>query len=285
LEEYELKVRIASGIAGIILLFIVVWSGKLVLGLSVFLLSILGLREFYSAVSKAGYKPVKFIGYIASLYMFLVCSKDALKSLGFNVEFLYSYRSGFLAVFSIMLVLFCYIIFLNNKYNIFDISITVFSIFYIVFLFSFVILVRNMTNGFYYVWLVFIGAFATDTFAYFSGYLFGKHKLLPEISPKKTVEGSIGGIIGCAVVMGCYGLYLESIGLDSLISMPHFIILGLLCGVISQIGDWAASAIKRYVKIKDYGNIMPGHGGVLDRFDSILFTAPVIYFYLSGLLF
>jgi len=284
LEEYKLKVRIASGIAGIVLLFIVVWSGKLVLGFSVFLLSVLGLLEFYTAVSKAGYKPVKFIGYIASLYMFLVCSREPLKSVGIDVQFLYSYRSGFLAVFSVMLVLFCYIIFLNNNYNIFDISVTVFSIFYIVFLFSFVVLVRNMINGFYYVWLVFIGAFATDTFAYFTGYLFGKHKLLPEISTKKTVEGSIGGIAGCAAVMGGYGLYLNSVGLDS-ISIPHFIILGLICGVISQIGDWAASAIKRFVKIKDYGNIMPGHGGVLDRFDSILFTAPVVYFYLSFLLF
>ncbi|AEV69036.1 phosphatidate cytidylyltransferase [Acetivibrio clariflavus] len=279
-----MKVRIASGIAGIVLLLIVVWSGKLVLGLSVFLLSVLGLIEFYSAVSKAGYKPVKFIGYIASLYMFLVCSRDSLKSIGIDVQFLYSYRSGFLAVFSVMLVLFCYIIFLNNKYNIFDISVTVFSIFYIVFLFSFVVLVRNMVSGFYYVWLVFIGAFATDTFAYFSGYLFGKHKLLPEISPKKTVEGSIGGIVGCAAVMGGYGLYLNSVGIDN-ISMAHYIVLGLLCGVISQIGDWAASAIKRHVKIKDYGNIMPGHGGVLDRFDSILFTAPVVYFYLSFLIF
>lgn len=280
-----MKTRVASGIAGAILLFIVVWSGKFVLSSFVLLLCILGLNEFYSAVSNAGYKPVKFIGYVAAIYMFLICSRDTLKSIGIDVGFLYSYWSGFFAVFSIMLILFCYIIFLNNKYSIFDISITVFSIFYIVFLFSFVILIRNMSNGFYYVWLIFIGAFATDTFAYFSGYLFGKHKLLPEISPKKTVEGSIGGIIGCAFVMGCYAFYLSYIGLDSLMSMPHFIVLGLLCGVISQIGDWAASAIKRYVKIKDYGNIMPGHGGVLDRFDSILFTAPVVYFYLTALLF
>lgn len=280
-----MKIRVASGIAGAILLFLVVWSGKFVLGLSIFLLSILGLNEFYSAVSNVGYKPVKFIGYIASLYMFLICSRDTLNSFGIEVGFLFSYWSGFLAVFTVMLVLFCYIIFFNNKYNIFDISITIFGIFYIVFLFSFVILIRNMSNGFYYVWLIFIGAFATDTFAYFTGYLLGKHKLMPEISPKKTVEGSVGGIIGCALTMACYALYLGYINLDSLISMHHFVFLGLMCGIISQIGDWAASAIKRHVKIKDYGNIMPGHGGVLDRFDSILFTAPVVYFYLSSLLF
>jgi len=280
-----LKIRVASGIAGAILLFFVVWSGQIVLGLFIFLLSILALNEFYSAVSNIGYKPVKFIGYMASVYMFLVCSKEPLNKYGINIEFLISFRSALLGVFSALLILFCYIIFLHNKFNISDISATVFGILYIVFLFGFVILIRNMVNGFYYVWLIFIGAFATDTFAYFSGYLFGKHKLMPEISPKKTVEGSVGGIVGCALVMGIYGMYLNFNNPANVIPLYHFIILGIICGIISQIGDWSASAIKRYVKIKDYGNIMPGHGGVLDRFDSILFTAPVVYFYLSILLF
>ncbi len=280
-----MKIRVASGIAGAILLFFVVWSGQIVLGLFIFLLSILALNEFYSAVSNIGYKPVKFIGYMASVYMFLVCSKEPLNKYGINIEFLISFRSALLGVFSALLILFCYIIFLHNKFNISDISATVFGILYIVFLFGFVILIRNMVNGFYYVWLIFIGAFATDTFAYFSGYLFGKHKLMPEISPKKTVEGSVGGIVGCALVMGIYGMYLNFNNPANVIPLYHFIILGIICGIISQIGDWSASAIKRYVKIKDYGNIMPGHGGVLDRFDSILFTAPVVYFYLSILLF
>ncbi|OPZ84574.1 MAG: Phosphatidate cytidylyltransferase [Firmicutes bacterium ADurb.Bin419] len=280
-----MKIRVASGIAGAILLFFVVWSGQIVLGLFIFLLSILALNEFYNAVSNIGYKPVKFIGYMASVYMFLVCSKGPLNKYGINIEFIYSFRSALLGVFLALLILFCYIIFLHNKFNISDISATVFGILYIVFLFGFVILIRNMVNGFYYVWLIFIGAFATDTFAYFSGYLFGKHKLMPEISPKKTVEGSIGGIVGCALVMGFYGMYLNFNNPANVIPLYHFIILGIICGVISQIGDWSASAIKRYVKIKDYGNIMPGHGGVLDRFDSILFTAPVVYFYLSIVLF
>ena len=278
-----MKIRVTSGIVGSILLFLVVWSGQIVLGLFVFLLSILALNEFYSAVSNIGFKPVRFIGYIASVYMFLLCSRKALNYIGIDIGFLSTYRSALLIIFAAMLVLFCYIIFQNNKYNISDISVTVFGVLYIVFLFSFVILIRNMSNGFYYVWLIFIGAFATDTFAYFTGYLFGKHKLMPEISPKKTVEGSIGGILGCAFTMGCYAVYLNFNNLANGIPLYHFVVLGLLCGIISQIGDWAASAIKRYANIKDYGKIMPGHGGVLDRFDSILFTAPVVYFYLSGL--
>lgn len=278
-----MRVRVASGIVGSILLFFVVWSGQIVLGLFILLVSILALNEFYSAVANIGCKPVKFVGYLSALYMFLICSKDKLMKLGINVEFLINPRAVLIGVFLVLLILFCYVVFLHSKYNVSDIAATVFGVWYIVFLFSFVILIRNMNYGFFYVWLIFIGAFATDTFAYFSGYFFGKHKLMPEISPKKTVEGSIGGVIGCAVVMGAYGMYLINNGSANGVALYHFVVLGLICGVISQIGDWSASAIKRYVNIKDFGNIMPGHGGALDRFDSILFTAPVVYFYLTGL--
>jgi phosphatidate cytidylyltransferase len=166
-----------------------------------------------------------------------------------------------------------------KKHNLIDISLTIFAIFYVVFLISFVILTRNLENGEYYIWLVFIGAFATDTFAYFTGRLIGRVKIIPEISPKKTVEGSIGGVIGCIAVTVVYGFIINKyIGNIHII---NFIILGILNGVISQIGDWSASAIKRFVNVKDFGKIMPGHGGVLDRMDSILFVAPVVYFYIN----
>jgi phosphatidate cytidylyltransferase len=142
-----------------------------------------------------------------------------------------------------------------------------------------------MFFGEYLVWFVFIGAFATDTFAYIFGNLMGKTKILPIISPKKSLEGSIGGIFGCILLMVLVNLLATSLGWVSIkIPLHHFIVVGLLCGIISQIGDWAASAIKRYVGVKDYGKIMPGHGGVLDRFDSILFVAPVIYFYFSNII-
>ena len=156
-----------------------------------------------------------------------------------------------------------------------------FGVFYITFLFSFIVLIRNLENGFFLIWLVFIGAFSTDTFAYFSGRFFGRRKLMTAISPKKTVEGAMGGMLGCTIVTVLYGMYLRESGNISDISLYHYIVLGVLCGTISQLGDWTASAIKRFVKVKDFGNIMPGHGGALDRFDSILFTAPVLYFYIS----
>ena len=105
----------------------------------------------------------------------------------------------------------------------------------------------------------------------------GKIKLCPRISPKKTVEGALGGIVGSVVFSSISGIIINKLGMD--IRIIHFVITGLLCGIASEVGDLAASYIKRYTGIKDFGNIIPGHGGVLDRFDSILFTAPVIYYY------
>lgn len=126
--------------------------------------------------------------------------------------------------------------------------------------------------------LLMIGtAWISDTFALFSGMLFGKHKLAPEISPKKTVEGAIGGFVLCIVicVSGCW-LYTTKIASPAIeINLVNLAIVVAACSVVSMIGDLIFSAVKRYYKIKDYGKIMPGHGGVLDRFDSVLFAAPV----------
>lgn len=280
-----LKVRVLSGIVGLILLGAIVYSGEAVLGVAVFALSVIGLWEFYRAVTNAGYKPVSIIGYMSCLPVLLIGLNANVKLISSHLDILKSMNYFSMGLFAVIVILFCFIIFQHDKYNITDISLTLFGVFYISFLFLFIVLTRNMKDGFYLIWLIFIGAFATDTFAYFSGLLFGRNKLLPAISPKKTVEGSIGGIIGCVLVTLLYGYYLNYYVFHEIyISLYHFVILGVLNGMISQIGDWSASAVKRYVKIKDYGDLMPGHGGVLDRFDSILFVAPVVYFYMSFLI-
>jgi phosphatidate cytidylyltransferase len=103
-------------------------------------------------------------------------------------------------------------------------------------------------------------------------------KIVPKISPKKTLEGCIGGVAGCIIAMTLFGYFFRN---ELNVPLIHFAVLGLICGIISQLGDWSASAVKRAVGIKDYGNLMPGHGGVLDRVDSILFTAPAVYFYIN----
>jgi phosphatidate cytidylyltransferase len=272
---------VASAAVAIFLLIAVVFSGKTVIGISVFFVSIIAMYEYFKALENASYRPVKPVGYFSCLYILLLSLEHfSFGSLNWIKNVLSSEFLS-LAVFIMLVASLSCIVFLHRKYNIVDVAVTVFGVFYITFLFSFIVLIRNMENGFFLVWLIFIGAFSTDTFAYFSGLLFGKHKLMPEISPKKTVEGAIGGMLGCTVATTLYGVYLISSGNVSVISLYHYIVLGILCGVISQLGDWAASAIKRFVKVKDYGNIMPGHGGALDRFDSILFTAPVIYYYIN----
>lgn len=271
----------ASAAVGLALLFIVMWAGQIVLGLAVFLLSVIALWEFYTAIENAGYKPIKIMGYLTSVPAVFFGFEDFSQNLGvlINVENMVFF------IFVITVVLFSLIVFCHSKYNIVDISLTFFGIIYITFTFSFLLLIRNLNNGFFHVWLVFIAAFATDTFAYFAGRFFGKRKLMPAISPKKTLEGAIGGALGCVLMTFLYGVYLKNSNFVSDVPLIHFAVIGLFCSIISQLGDWAASSIKRFAKIKDYGNLIPGHGGVLDRFDSILFTAPMVYFYFKFMIF
>lgn len=145
---------------------------------------------------------------------------------------------------------------------------------------SSVVMVRNAHGGEYYWYFIFIGAWVTDIFAYFCGMLFGKHKLIEAVSPKKTVEGAIGGALFCVAVFVGYGAILNHFTQYD-ISLLVLALAGLLSAVVSMIGDLAMSVIKRTYGIKDYGKIFPGHGGVLDRFDSILAVAVVMALFLA----
>lgn len=279
-----LKVRVISAIIGMALLITVAMFGHITLSIAVFLLAVIGIREFYNAFSSAGYKPVRTLGYISCLPIIFMGVNGGYKTIQGYFMLFKSINYFSLLIFITLLILFSCIVFLHDKIDIIDISVTVFGMLYVTFLFAFVVLTRNIENGNYYIWLIFIGAFATDTFAYFSGMLFGKNKLLPAISPKKTVEGSIGGILGCVILTILFGIFINyNFSRNNIVNIQiyHFLILGILSGIVSQIGDLSASSIKRYVNIKDFGKIMPGHGGVLDRFDSILFIAPLVYFYIS----
>ncbi len=153
-----------------------------------------------------------------------------------------------------------------------------FCLFYAPVLFSFIYLTRELPGGIYMVWLIFISSWICDTCAYLTGMAIGKHKLAPVLSPKKSVEGAVGGVLGSALVGALFGwLFLEKLFADQNITW----IAALICAagaVISQAGDLAASGIKRNHQIKDYGRLIPGHGGIMDRFDSVLFTAPIIYY-------
>jgi phosphatidate cytidylyltransferase len=159
---------------------------------------------------------------------------------------------------------------------------TFFGFFYVAVTLSYIFKVRNMECGAYSVWLIFIGSWGSDTMAYVVGRKLGKHKIAPKLSPKKSLEGLIGGIVGAALIGVIFALIFKS-KLEPTFSNPIliFALTGAIGSVVSQIGDMAASAIKRNKGIKDYGTLIPGHGGILDRFDSITAVSVVIFIFYS----
>lgn len=165
------------------------------------------------------------------------------------------------------------------KTNYADIAITGFGIIYIIGFILFIPLIYSLENGKILIWYLAIAAWGTDTFAYFTGIRFGKHKLT-SISPKKTMEGSIGGIIGTVIISLIYTYIINKTG-SMEISYLAILAIAMVLSILSEIGDLAASSIKRYTGIKDFGELIPVHGGMLDRIDSILFIAPFAYFLLN----
>ena len=175
-----------------------------------------------------------------------------------------------LALFVFLLYLFVAAVFMKGKLEFASISAVFMLVMYIVCSFSALVVIRYIGNaGIFNIGIVFIGAWISDIFAYFSGRLFGKHKLIPEISPKKTVEGSIGAIICTMLFMLLYG-WIISLTTELSVNYLVLAIAGPVLSVVGQIGDLIASLVKRERGVKDYGKLLPGHGGIMDRFDSIL---------------
>ena len=191
-----------------------------------------------------------------------------------NVE-----QSMLLVALALALYAFAAMTFSHGSIKFQDTAVAFVTTFYIIACFTSLSVLRYGVAAGNYVYLIcFIGAWVTDTFAYFTGFLLGKHKLIPDVSPKKTVEGSIGGIVFCVASMLLYGYIVSVISKGEL--TPNYVLLGvsgLAISVVSQIGDLLMSAIKRTYDVKDYGRLFPGHGGVLDRFDSVLAVALVLF--------
>lgn len=247
--------RVATGIIGILLLILIVNKGGIYLSTSIFILSLIGLIEFYRAVHNTGLNPITYIGVVATF--------------GFYFSTLVPEITINLILTLITLLLLTHIF--SNKITLEDVTITLVGIMYIPFMLFHIFYLDNTTA----IWLVFIMSFGTDTFAYIFGNLLGKKKLCPNISPNKTIGGSIGGILGSILLTLAFAYYMD---LNSYLNLS---ILAIIASVTSQMGDLIASKIKRLANIKDYGKIFPGHGGVLDRFDSIILTAPIIYYYVK----
>lgn len=258
-------IRTISGAAALPILAAFLIIGGEWLKFGILFLSLIGLFEFYKAVSKK-IMPVHIFGFLISIFYIFF--------LGAEIGIIY-YHIG---IIIFVLCTFFFSVFLHSKVNINDVCAAIAGFFYITLMLGNIYIIREMENGKFLVWLIFICAFCSDTGAYFTGSAIGKHKLTPVLSPKKTYEGAIGGILFTAVVSGVYGYYMYEVWEVGEKNMFLFYAaVGAAGSVFAQIGDLAASSIKRFTGIKDYGKIMPGHGGVLDRFDSVLFTAPFIY--------
>lgn len=261
-----LKTRILTAVIGIPFLVIFLIADPIFLAALSAIAAVVGLYEYFRACGIGEKIGISCIGYAAGAVL--------------TFGYLFS-KEIYLAIFVItLLALFCQLIFNHKNVDIEDISKVIFGVMYIAFFFSFVNYIRTVENGGnVYIWLMFLGAFITDTCAYFVGCAIGKHKLCPSISPKKTIEGSVGGIIGTGVVFIGFACLMNFLfAMD--ISIVKVFILGLISAVVSQIGDLTASVIKRKYNIKDFGNLLPGHGGILDRCDSVLTVAPIMYLFL-----
>ncbi|GAB6149936.1 phosphatidate cytidylyltransferase [Clostridium novyi] len=248
-------------------LIIVLFLGGIYLKVLVALLSLMGIYEFYNVSRKKGINPLSIVSYILTIIYYILIINNS-----------FSFQKLFLMILFALFIMLCIPV-ISDKYNFIDVAVTLMGFLYVTMFFSFIALINDKPNGKYLIWIIFISAWLCDTSAYYVGKYFGKNKLCPRVSPKKTIKGSIGGLIGSTLFCGIYGLVINSFGVQ--VPVYHFIFMGIVCGVFCQFGDLVASSIKRYVDVKDYSNLIPGHGGILDRFDSILFTSVIVYYYVT----
>lgn len=269
METAKKKINITRVVSGLILFplvaIVLIWGNKYLVDILISLIAILSLHEFYNAFNGKA-NPVKIVGYIAAAsiaFIHVIPIEWMLKIIG--------------ALLSIsILSLFLIVIMSNLKISIVDIAITFFGICYIAIFLMFIPIIReNLPNGRIVLWFVLLAGWGTDIFAYFVGKYFGTHKF-SEISPNKTIEGCVGGTIGATILIVAYAAICNNVfGMD----INYLLIdgIGILLSIIGQVGDLAASSIKRYVGIKDFSHLIPGHGGMLDRIDSLIFIAPFAY--------
>jgi len=254
--------RMITALIAIAFLVVILLSDQIVLLCAGFLITELLLFELFKATGILKKGPLTLVGFLPPIMLFAASNQMAL--------------GGFMFLYIILL--FSLMVFKRDVMDIGTVSVIFFLSFSVTYLFSHVITVRQLPFiGKYAVWAIFVGACMSDTFAYFVGSVFGKRKLAPEISPKKTVEGSIGAVAGTIISMLIYGAILD-LCFDFSINYLNLIILSVLCSVFAQMGDLSASVVKRMCRIRDFGSIFPGHGGFMDRFDSILFVAPAVFY-------
>lgn len=267
--------RVLTALVGIpvavVLIFI---PGGVPFAAAMGLISALGALEFYGNVRKAGVRPVEWAG-LAAVVLLVVSARSYDPS---------TIGSMFPAVLTLLLILsFCVELVRKERAPIVNVGATIFGAIYVGWLISHLVALRQISGsvqimsykievGAVLVMLTFLCTWASDTGAYFVGRTYGKKKLAPKLSPNKTIEGSVAGLV-CSIMIAVIA--------GTIIKLPpqHSLALGAIFGLLTQLGDLSESAIKRELGIKDFGTIVPGHGGILDRFDSVLFTGPAAFYY------
>ena len=258
--------RIITGaFIAILMIVLVVFSGTWVFPVAMTLLTVIGTYEM--------------LGCTGARKNFFISIPAILASVASAVwAYFFGYATCLAIIMLYLTVMLSLCVFYDEKVKVNDVLSTFTATLYVMLCFAAFTTIRKLEDvGFYLFLLVFIAAWITDTFAYFTGVFVGKHKLIPRISPKKTIEGSVGGILFCVLAFWVYGLILANC-FDVKVNMPVLLVIGLVMSIISQIGDLIASAIKRNYGIKDYGSLFPGHGGILDRFDSIMILSLFMLF-------
>lgn len=257
--------RITSGfIVGLALIVLLLIQNNIITGLMFTLIAIVAMHEYLGAISKVC-KPIKWISYLSCA---LVLLPSFISSQQLTGNLIY-------AIPIILLILFAHVIATDMKTSFKDMVYTLLGICYVPTFIMFLTMIDKMQNGKILLGYIFIASWGTDVFAYCIGKRFGKHKF-SKVSPKKSIEGCIAGTIGATVLALIYTFVLNN---NFSFEYSYFVvgISGIVLSLIGQIGDFSASCIKRYVDIKDYSNLLPGHGGMLDRIDSVLFIAPFAY--------
>jgi len=274
LKLNNLTKRILVGIFGVPVILLSIWYGRFAFVALVGVIVVFAQYEFYRLAEKKQIQPLKIIGLIGGLLIVL--------------NFYFFKNELTLFILSIMVILLLITELFRNKPNaLLNQMATLGGLIYPATLFSFLILIRESSPainrsyqyGAKWVFAILISTWICDTAAYFFGKKFGRHKLFPRVSPNKTVEGAISGLVFALLIMGLVKLTFFKTEL-----LRDLLIVGAICGTVGQVGDLVESLFKRDVQLKDSSKLLPGHGGFLDRFDSLFFNAPVAYFYIKYLI-
>lgn len=268
--------RIITGIIGIAAAGYVIQAGGMVFAVCGMVLALGAWVEYCNAFERKGYRPATLVGGL------LIAAMCYSAWHGLDTNMLTMLMTGSALLLFLMTVLF------YGSFTVPSAAVSVAGVAYLGLSFAHFISLRVMEHtipsvttslavfepGCALIWIALIGTWASDTFAYFAGSFFGSHKLCPAMSPKKTVEGLIGGIVGTTASVAGLGVFFD-------FNVPMMAVLGLCICIMATLGDLVESVAKRYTGIKDSSHLIPGHGGIWDRFDSVIYTVPFVYYFVQ----